>query len=39
MSCCAIASRLDTSTTAFYNYLITINYNKFTREIIHYGAN
>jgi hypothetical protein len=35
-----MASHLDTATTAFYNYLIIItNYNKFIREIIHYGAN
>jgi hypothetical protein len=38
-SCCALASRLDTSTTAFYNCLNIINYPKFTREVIHYGAN
>jgi len=39
MSCCALSSRLDTSATAFYNCLIIINYTKFTREVIHYGAN
>ena len=38
MSGCVIVARLDTSSTAFYNYLIILNYNKFIREIIHYGA-
>ena len=39
MSSCAIASRLDTSTIALYNYLINlIYYNEYFRELIHYGA-